>query len=59
VSGYRMLGPHEAGSLFSVALLAGALALAAAVWPRAIAYPVAVMLAIAAVTMLARAWKAR
>jgi cardiolipin synthase len=59
VSGYRMLGPHEAGSLFSVALLAGALALAAAVWPRAIAYPVAVMLAIAAITMLARAWKAR
>lgn len=59
VSGYRMLGPHEAWSLFSVAVLAAALALAAALWPRAIAYPVSVLLAIAAVTMAARAWKAR
>ena len=59
VSGYRMLGPHEAWSLFSVGVLAGALALAAALWPRAIAYPVAVLLAVAAITMAARAWKAR
>lgn len=59
VSGYRMLGPHEAWSLFSVAVLAGALALAAALWPRAIAYPVAALLALAAITMAARAWKAR
>jgi phosphatidylserine/phosphatidylglycerophosphate/cardiolipin synthase-like enzyme len=59
VSGYRMLGPHEAWSLFSVAVLAGVLSLAAALWPRAIAYPVAVLLAIAAITMAARAWKAR
>jgi cardiolipin synthase len=59
VSGYRMLGPHEAWSLFSVAVLAGTLALAAALWPRAIAYPVAVLLAVAAITMAARAWKAR
>jgi hypothetical protein len=54
-----MLGPHEAWSLFSVAVLAGTLALAAALWPRAIAYPVAVLLAVAAITMAARAWKAR
>jgi phosphatidylserine/phosphatidylglycerophosphate/cardiolipin synthase-like enzyme len=59
VSAHRHLGPHEAWSLSSAAAAALLLATIAAVWPRLVAYPLAVIAAAAAVTMAARAWRAR
>ena len=59
VRGYRLLGPHESLSLSTIGLLAAAVGLVAFMWPRAVAYPIGVVAALAAVTMLARAWRAR
>jgi phosphatidylserine/phosphatidylglycerophosphate/cardiolipin synthase-like enzyme len=59
VSGYRVLGPLEAWSLLTVAVMALAVAVAGFLWPKAIAYPAAVAAAIAAVAMTARAIRAR
>lgn len=59
VRGYRMLGPHESASLASVALLAALLAVVAFLWPRLLAYPLGALMALASITMIARAWKAR
>ena len=59
VSGYRMLGPHEAWSLFTVALLTLAVAIVGFFWPRVVAYPAAVAATVTAVALVARAIKAR
>jgi phosphatidylserine/phosphatidylglycerophosphate/cardiolipin synthase-like enzyme len=59
VRGYRLLGPHEAATLVMVAVLAIATAVIAFLWPRALAYPAGVLSVLAAITMLARAWRAR
>ena len=58
VRGYRELGPHEATSLLFFALPAIALVVVAVLWPKAIAWPVAVLGAILAIALLARAWRA-
>jgi phosphatidylserine/phosphatidylglycerophosphate/cardiolipin synthase-like enzyme len=58
VRSYRVLGPHETTSLLSVGLLAAFVAAVAFLWPRAFAYPVGVIATLAALTMLARAWRA-
>jgi cardiolipin synthase len=59
VSGYRILGPHEAWSLFMVGLMALSIAVFGLLWPKVVAYPVALAAAVAAVAMLARALRAR
>jgi cardiolipin synthase A/B len=59
VRGYRLLGPHESLSLATIGLLAVAVGVVAFLWPRAVAYPIGVVASLAAVTMLARAWRAR
>ena len=59
VRGYRLLGPHESITLVMVAILAIATGVVAFLWPRALAYPVGVLSGLAAITMLARAWRAR
>ena len=59
VRGYRLLGPHESITLVMVAILAVATGVVAFLWPRALAYPVGVLSVLAAITMLARAWRAR
>jgi cardiolipin synthase len=56
---YRMLGPHEAWSLLTVALLALAVAVVGWLCPEAVAYPVALAAAVTAVALVARAVKAR
>ncbi|MBK5299509.1 MAG: hypothetical protein JJE40_20365 [Vicinamibacteria bacterium] len=53
VRGFRVLGPHEA---LSLAALVAAIAFS---WPRAFAYPVGIVAALAALTLMARAWRAR
>jgi len=59
VRGYRVLGPHEALSLSSMGVLAVLIAVVAFVWPRAFAYPVGVLFVLIALTLFARAWRAR
>lgn len=59
VSGYRMLGPHEAWSLFTVALMALAVAVVGWLWPKAVAYPLAIAAAVAAIALAARAIRAK
>ena len=39
----RLLGPAEAGLLFIMAIVAGAVGMVAAVWPRVLAWPIAVI----------------
>jgi hypothetical protein len=58
VRSYRVLGPHEALTLFTIGLMLSGIAAIAFVWPRAFAYPLGVFAALGALTMLARAWKA-
>ncbi len=59
VRGYRLLGPHESLTLVMVGLLAILIGVVSFLWPRALAYPVGVLSGLAAITMLARAWRAR
>ncbi len=59
VRGYRVLGPHEALSLATMGLLAALVAVVAFVWPRAFAYPLGALSVVGALTLLARAWRAR
>ncbi len=59
VRGYRVLGPHEALSLCTMGALAALVAAIAFSWPRAFAYPVGIVAALAALTLLARAWRTR
>ena len=59
VRGYRLLGPHESLSLVMVAVLAVIVGVVAFLWPRALAYPIGGLSVLAAITMLARAWRAR
>ena len=59
VRGYRVLGPHEALSLATMGAGAAAVALLAFAWPRAFAYPAGTLAALAALTLLARAWRRR
>ena len=58
----RSLGPAEANLLGVVALILIALAVLAVLWPPALAYPIAVIAAWAAIVMLVRArrlWRER
>jgi cardiolipin synthase len=59
VRGYRVLGPHEALSLSSMGALAALVAAVAFAWPRAFAYPVGTLSVLIALTLFARAWRAR
>ena len=59
VRGYRVLGPHEALSLATMGLLAALVAVVAFTWPRAFAYPLGALSVVGALTLLARAWRAR
>jgi cardiolipin synthase len=59
VRGYRVLGPHEALSLATMGLVAALVAVVAFAWPRAFAYPVGATCVLAALTLFARAWRAR
>ena len=59
VRGYRVLGPHEALSLTMMGVLAAVVAVVAFSWPRAFAYPLGGLAVVAALTLLARAWRAR
>jgi cardiolipin synthase len=51
----RLLGPAEAGLLVKVSIGAMALAIVAALWPRAIAWPIAILAAWFGIAWLARA----
>jgi len=59
VRGYRVLGPHEALSLSSMGVVAALVAVLAFAWPRAFAYPVGALFVLIALTLFARAWRAR
>ena len=59
VRGYRVLGPHEALSLATMGLLVALVAAVAFTWPRAFAYPLGALSVVGALTLLARAWRAR
>ena len=59
VRGYRVLGPHEALSLGTMGLIAAVVAVVAFLWPRAFAYPLGVIATLAALTLMARAWRRR
>jgi cardiolipin synthase A/B len=59
VRGYRVLGPHEALSLASMGTLAAGIAAIAFGFPRAFAYPLGALSLVVALTLLARAWRAR
>ncbi len=51
----RLLGPAEAGLLVKVSIAAIALAIIAAVWPHAVAWPIAILAAWFGIAWLARA----
>ena len=55
----RLLGPAEAGLLINLAGIALIIAGVAILWPKVLAYPVAVIAAWLGVAMLWRAWKLR
>jgi cardiolipin synthase len=57
VRGYRELGPHEVTSLLFFAAPALGLALVGALWPKALAWPIAVMAAIVALSLFSKAWR--
>lgn len=59
VRGYRVLGPHEALSLAMMSGMAALVAVVAFTWPRAFAYPAGALSVVVALTLLARAWRAR
>jgi cardiolipin synthase len=59
VRGYRVLGPAEAASLAFFGVGAMLVAVCAVVWPRIVAWPVAVSAALVGVTLLVRSVKAR
>ena len=59
VRGYRELGPHEAWALVLFGLAASGVAIGALVWPRALAWPLAFVLAWLGLSMFARAWRVR
>jgi cardiolipin synthase len=59
VRGYRVLGPAEAASLAFFGAGAVIVAVCAVLWPRIVAWPVAVGAAVIGVTLLIRSLKAR
>ena len=59
VRGYRVLGPHEALSLSTMGLVAAVVAVVAFLWPRVFAYPLGALATLAALTLIARAWRRR
>ncbi len=58
VRGYRVLGPQEAGSLATIAFAVLLVAAVGLLWPKVIAYPIAGLAGIIAISFFARSWKA-
>jgi phosphatidylserine/phosphatidylglycerophosphate/cardiolipin synthase-like enzyme len=59
VRGYRVLGPAEAAALAFFGISAMIVAASAVLWPRVVAWPLAVAAALVGVTLLIRSLKAR
>jgi len=55
----RVLGPAESGLLVQLALVALAIAIVAFLWPRTLAYPLAVIAAWIGISMIVKAWGLR